>query len=712
MIVESPAKTRTLKNILRDRFDIVASMGHVRDLPKKKFGVDVEQGFEPAYEAIPERADTIRSLKREVKGRSDVYLALDPDREGEAIAWHISQALGLKNPKRVQFNAITRSAVEEALQSPGEIDENRVNAQQARRILDRIVGYKLSPLLWKKVRRNLSAGRVQSVAVRLIVEREREIQAHVPEEYWIIRAELARPDDPQCFTAVLQTREGKKYAPSTKDEAEQVLADLRRGEYIVSKVVRKRQERKPPAPFITSTLQQEAARRFKFSVKRTMALAQRLYEGIEIPGEGEVGLITYMRTDSTRVSSEATREAREFVVGKYGEDYVPDKPPVHRLRKGAQDAHEAIRPASVVRTPDQMGRSLGRDEMRLYKLIWERFLASQMAPAVYDVLTVDVTCSGRYMLRASSERPIFAGYRVLYAEAADEGAAEEPTDGIPELNEGDPLRLMGLDSEQKFTQPPPRYTEATLVRALEEKGIGRPSTYAAIITTIVDRRYVELVERRFQPTDLGFAVTDLLVTHFGQYVDVEFTARVEADLDVIEDGRRDWREVLSAFYGPFMDVLERTEKTAERVRIAPKESDQTCPNCGRKMVIREGRYGRFLGCSGFPDCRTILPMVKRTGVKCPRQGCGGELIEKMSRKSRKVFYGCERYPDCDFALWNKPVPKPCPVCGYILTEKRRRDGSVQWACAANDCPHTEEPPTEESSEEEENSQPEAAAGAC
>lgn len=682
IIVESPAKTRTLRNFLGAGYDIEASMGHVRDLPKSKLGVDVDNGFEPKYVVIAERREVIKKLKDAAAKADVVYLASDPDREGEAIAWHLREALKLKDPRRIQFNEITESAVTEALRNPRQINADLVNAQQARRVLDRLVGYMLSPLLWRKVKKNLSAGRVQSVAVRLICDREREIEAFVPVEYWWIVATLTPRDREHLFDAKLFSRNGEKLEIHNKAEADALLAALEGADYIVKTVKRSEKRRNPAPPFITSTLQQEASRKLGFGARRTMQIAQQLYEGVELGPEGHVGLITYMRTDSTRVAAEAQEEARRYIIERFGEAFAPAKPR-QVVRKGAQDAHEAIRPTSVRRHPDDVKKFLSNDQYRLYRLIWQRFVASQMSAAVFDVVTADIAARDM-IFRATGSTVKFQGFTKVYTEGRDDAVtADEDMPPLPDLVEGQQLDLRKLTPEQRFTEPPPRYTEATLVRALEEKGIGRPSTYATIISTIQDRKYVELIDKKFRPTQLGFVVTDLLVKHFPDIMDVAFTAGVETKLDNVEQGQLDWVKLLSDFYGPFSKDLEAAQEHMERVKIEPKMSDQVCPNCGKPMVIREGRFGEFLGCSGYPECKTALPLSKPLDVKCPV--CGeGDVVEKKSRKG-KVFYGCNRYPDCNFVTWDKPTNKHCPECNGLLGERRFRGRLIGYRCTNPDC---------------------------
>jgi len=727
VIVESPTKTRTLKSFLGADYQIEASMGHVRDLPKDEFGVNIEDNFEPEYEIIPERKEVIEKLKSAAKNAESVYIASDPDREGEAIAWHLKEALGLKSPKRIRFNEITRTAVTEALRSPQDLNMNLVNAQQARRVLDRVVGYKLSPLLWVKIRKNLSAGRVQSVAVRLICDREREIEAFVPEEYWSIAAELTPLNRREPFEAKLALIDGEKAEVKNEEQAKSIVDELTGAEYKVSNIAKKTVKRNPPAPFITSTLQQEAARKLNFTANRTMTIAQQLYEGIEMGEMGHVGLITYMRTDSTRVAAEAQSEAREFILNNFGEEYAP-KTPRQIKKKGAQDAHEAVRPTSVNRRPDDVAKYLSPDQLKLYKLIWQRFLASQMSQAVFEVTSVDIGAK-QFTFRASGSVVKFQGFRAVYAESRDtEDVPEEEKPPLPKLSIGELLKLIKLDPKQHFTEPPPRYTEASLVRALEENGIGRPSTYAAIISTIQQRHYVVKEKGRFKPTPLGCAVTDYLVANFPEILDVKFTASVENRLDEIETGKLEWHKVLSDFYEPFEHALKKAEwgddneekncpvcgskmelksgrfgnyfkctnpdckKTLRPKRekievIQPRETDQICPNCGRKMVIRMSRTGEFMGCSGYPECKTIISMDPPVGVCCPL--CTeGEVLQKTSKRGKK-FYGCSRWPECKFVSWDKPIDRKCPKCGSIMVENTYWGRHHGYKCSNKECDYKE-----------------------
>jgi len=685
IIVESPTKARTIKKFLPPRYVVKASVGHVRDLPKSTLGVDVEHDFTPKYLTIKGKGDVIKELKSAVKSASDVYLATDPDREGEAIAWHLAELLKLQDPKRIELHEITKDAALAAIKAPHHIDMDRVNAQQARRILDRLVGYKISPLLWAKVRGGLSAGRVQSVAVRLIVDREREINAFVPREYWTVTAQLATHRDPEIvFPADLVARNGEKLEITNQAQAEAILRELEGATYAVASVKRREVRRNAPAPFTTSTLQQEASRKLRLRVRRTMQIAQALYEGVDLGGsDGTQGLITYMRTDSTRISDSARDAAREFVTATYGAEFHGGA--TYKVREGAQDAHEAIRPTSVSRTPESVAHVLKRDELRLYSLIWERFVASQMAPAILDQTTVDIA-AGEYTFRATGSIVKFAGFTRVYEEGKDEDAKNAaPTNGkgrvrLPELHQHDALDRRAIEPKQHFTEPPPRFTEATLVKALEENGIGRPSTYSTIVDTIQARGYVTQEDRRFKPTDIGIAVNDLLAEHFKEIVDLKFTAGMEGDLDKVAEGHADWVGVLREFYTPFAHDLEQAEKKLPRLEIKDEPTDEICPNCGRPMVIKTGRFGRFISCTGYPECKTTKPIVKDTGAKCPKDG--GMIVERRSKKGR-TFYGCANYPNCDFVSWDRVIPEPCPVCASYVVAKNRRGGVVHLECAAN-----------------------------
>ncbi|HEC33211.1 MAG TPA: type I DNA topoisomerase, partial [Chloroflexi bacterium] len=696
VIVESPAKARTVGRFLGKGYTVRASVGHVRDLLRSSMSVDVENDFEPRYRVPNEKKKVVKELRQEVKKAAEVYLATDPDREGEAIAWHLMEAAKIRpsQVRRVVFHEITRDAIEEAFAHPSQINMDLVDAQQARRILDRLVGYSLSPLLWRKVRGRLSAGRVQSVAVRLVVEREREIQNFVPQEYWSIEAELAKREDrrpPRSFIAKLLRIRGEKVDLGNEAVTQAVVDELEKAIYVVAAVKKGKRRRRPSPPFITSTMQQEASRRLRFTPRRTMRIAQQLYEGIDLEGNGPMGLITYMRTDSTNVAEQAQAEARDYIGQRYGEKFLPPKPPRYKTRaKGAQEAHEAIRPTSVFREPEAIKEHLTRDQYRLYRLIWQRFVASQMEQAVYDTVKVDVLAAppmegakvgaspsfgGKegeekpYLFRASGSTLRFPGFLVVYEEARDEDAAEEePAQQIPPLTVDELLNLVRLIPQQHFTQPPPRYTQATLVRTLEEYGIGRPSTYAPILATIQQRGYVQRDGRRLVPTETGFLVNDLLVEHFPDVLDYGFTAQMEDRLDEIAAGRREWVPVVREFWGPFKEQLDAADRKIEKVDLGPEEIGRACPECGKPLIIRWGRYGKFIGCRGFPECRYTEPWLEKVGVRCPR--CGGDLVEKRTRKGR-IGYGCSNYPQCEFWVWKRPLPQPCPACGGLLTEGRK-----------------------------------------
>ncbi len=674
VIVESPAKAKTIQKYLGKDFEVIASMGHVRDLPKSKLGVDIEHGFQPQYTDMKGKEEVIKQLKAHAKKCSRVYLATDPDREGEAISWHIAAMLGLdmQDNNRVEFNEITKSGIEHGMANPHKIDIDLVNAQQARRIVDRIVGYKLSPFLWKKVRRGLSAGRVQSVAVRLVVDRENEIKAFIPQEYWSIDAKFSSASSRKVFSAKLASVDGKrvdKTEISTKDEADAILARLEGAQFTVSKVKKRVTKKHPAAPFITSTLQQDASYRLGFQSKRTMKVAQELYEGVDVDGMGAIGLITYMRTDSLRISDEARNAASEYIKATYGEDYLPSSPRVYKSKKNAQDAHEAIRPSMPSLTPARLKSSLSSDQFKLYKLIWERFIASQMADASLDTVSVDIAADG-CIFKASGSTVRFDGFTALYEETKD---AKGENKNLPELNEGDILKLRSLDGNQHFTQPPARFTEASLIKTLEENGIGRPSTYAPTITTIISRLYVEREGKSLKPTVLGEVTTELMKEHFQNIVDAAFTAKMESDLDEVEQGKRDWVSALDEFYGDFSKTLAEAEEKMEgkRVKVPDEETDVVCEVCGRNMVIKIGRFGRFLACPGFPECTNTKKIVQETPGNCPK--CGGKIILKKSKRGRS-FYGCSQYPECDFMTWNVPLEEKCPQCGSTLFQKGGKSG--------------------------------------
>ena len=681
VIVESPAKAKTIKKYLGGNYEVVASMGHVRDLPKSKMGIDFENNFEPQYVDVKGKEDVIKELKKYAKKSEHVYLATDPDREGEAISWHISNMLGLdiNDNNRVEFNEITKSGVKAGMSNPHKIDLDLVNAQQARRILDRIVGYKLSPFLWKKVKRGLSAGRVQSVAVRLIVDREKEVKEFVPQEYWSIDAKFTAPSSRKVFAAKLSAIDGKKAELSNKEETDEVLKRLENAVYTVTDVKKRVTRKQPAPPFITSTLQQEASKRMGFQAKRTMKAAQELYEGVEIEGMGAVGLITYMRTDSLRISDEARDAAAKCIEEIYGKEYLPPSPRVFKSKKNAQDAHEAIRPSLPELTPDRVKASLTTDQFKIYKLIWERFIASQMANALLDTVSVTIEAEG-CTFKASGYSVKFDGFTKLYEEKKD--SEEENNKMLPPINKEDILKLKEILGNQHFTQPPSRFTEASLIKTMEENGIGRPSTYAPTISTIISRMYVERDGKQLRPTALGEVTTDLMKDHFKHIVDAKFTAKMESDLDGVERGETNWVDTLDVFYKDFDKVLTKAEKAMEgkRVKVPDEETDVECDLCGRKMVIKIGRFGKFLACPGFPECKNTKKIVQATKGTCPL--CGSKIVLKKSKKGRN-FYGCDGYPDCNFMTWNAPVEDKCPKCGSTLFKKGGKSGKL--LCEKPDC---------------------------
>jgi len=689
VIVESPAKAKTIGKYLGSKFIVKASMGHIRDLPKSQIGVEVENDFQPKYITIRGKGNVLKELKDASKKVKKVYLAADPDREGEAIAWHLAHYLNLEETEtcRVVFNEITKQAVKDAFKTPRKIDMDLVNAQQARRILDRLVGYKISPLLWKKVKKGLSAGRVQSVAVKLIIDRENEIDAFVPEEYWSITASLLHGETP--FEAKFYGMNGEKRELSSEQDVQEVLRAMAGAPYTVGEVKERERLRNPAPPFITSSLQQEAARKLGFRAAKTMSVAQQLYEGVDLGKEGTVGLITYMRTDSTRISPVAQEEAKEYIAGKFGAAFAPEQFRQYTKKNAnAQDAHEAIRPTSVLREPEEMKAYLSRDQLRLYKLVWERFVASQMSSAVLDTMTVDIAV-GPTTYRAVGSKVKFHGFMKVYVEGNDDGTTDEEK-FLPPLKSGDVVQQQSLDPRQHFTQPPPRYTEARLVRTLEELGIGRPSTYAPTLETIQKRGYVAIEEKKFMPTELGELVHQMMDEFFPEILDAEFTAHMEGDLDHVEEGKEDWVKVLASFYQSFEKRLEVAEEEMKEVEIQDEVSDELCEKCGKPLVYKMGRFGKFLACSGFPDCRNTKPIIKDIGVTCPK--CAeGKIIERRSKKGR-IFYGCDRYPGCDYVSWDKPTGKPCPSCDSMLVEKKNRSGG-KLLCPG--CGHSEELPEEQ-----------------
>ncbi len=679
LIVESPAKAGTIKKYLGKDYTVMASMGHIIDLPKSQLGVDTDNDFEPKYITIRGKGALLTQLKKEAKKADVVYLATDPDREGEAISWHLANALDIdvKSKCRVTFNEITKTAVKNAIKEPRPIDMDLVDAQQARRVLDRIVGYKISPILWEKVKKGLSAGRVQSVATRLICDREEEINNFTPQEYWTIEAELTEPKSKKSFTARYYGENNKEVKLHTGEEAKAVTDDIQKRDFIVETVKRGEQKKSPQPPFTTSTLQQDASRKYNFQASKTMQIAQTLYEGVNLGGKlGTIGLITYMRTDSLRIADDARKEAVAYLTENYGREYV--SPRQYKTKKNAQDAHEAIRPTSINIKPIDIKDKLTNDQYRIYKLIWERFAASQMANAVFD--TAQVTLSaGSHTFKASGSSVKFKGYMAVYVESTDE--KEKKDKMLPELSEKQKALLEDFESKQHFTQPPPRFSDATLIKELEENGIGRPSTYAPTISTIVSRGYVVRSKRQLIPTELGFVTTDIMKNNFSDIVDVEFTAGMEEELDEVEEGERPWKEILNEFYPPFKKNLEKASENIAKIKIKDEESDVVCEKCGRKMVYKISKFGKFLACPGYPECKNTKAIREGTGVKCPK--CDGEILVKRSRKG-KIYYGCEHLPKCDFMAWDAPVKdEVCPRCGGLLLKKQGRNAKI--FCFNEDC---------------------------
>ena len=682
VIVESPSKAKTIGKYLGADYRVEACMGHLRDLPKSTMGVDIEHDFTPEYRPMAGKEAIISELQKASDKASCVYLATDPDREGEAISWHLKQLLAIpdEKAKRVTFNEITKGVVTKSIEQPREIDYNLVDAQQARRILDRIVGYQLSPLLWKKIRRGLSAGRVQSVATRLVVEREREIEAFIPKEYWTLDALLRCVDKTGSFT-VRYYGDGKKRELHSEAEVDEIIRDVAGKEFSIAAIKRTEKRRNPTPPFITSTLQQEASRKLNMTPRRTMAVAQQLYEGVDITGEGTVGLITYMLTDSLRLSEEALAAAKDFIIGRYGEVYYAGSPRRFRAKSGAQDAHEAIRPSNVTLDPETIKGDLTREQYRLYKLIWSRFVACQMADARFDAVQIDTVCAG-HTFRATDQVMKFAGYTAVYEEGRDD-ESEEKGSSLPDLKGDERLKAEKTEKEQHFTTPPPRYTEATLVKAMEERGVGRPSTYASIVATIQDREYVIKKDKRLTPTPLGIVVTDLMLAHFNDIIDVEFTANMEHQLDEVEAGRVEWKRVLREFYSDFHREMTEAEAALDgkRIKVPEEETDEICEICGRRMVIKSGRFGRFLACPGFPECKNTKPIVERMPGRCPK--CGSTILKRKSKKGY-VYYACERGAECGFMTWDVPTANDCPSCGQTLFKKSGR-GQMKPFCINENC---------------------------
>ena len=683
VIVESPAKARTISKFLGRTYKVEASNGHVRDLPKSQLGVDVEHDFEPKYITIRGRGEVLERIRKEARSAKSVILATDPDREGEAISWHLAHILGIDPDSacRVEFNEITEKTVKSAIKQPRAINQQLVDAQQARRMLDRLVGYKISPLLWVKIKKGLSAGRVQSVATRMICDRETEIETFEPEEYWHVTAKLRAGG--KTLEARLYSLDGERVSLSDEQAANDAKARIAGGGFVIKSVKRGERHKHPAPPFTTSNLQQEASRKLGFTTSKTMQIAQQLYEGVDIEGRGTLGLISYIRTDSVRLSDEAVSAAREAIGARYGAEYVPEKPVVYKGRKSAQDAHEAIRPASIDLRPEDIKASLTRDQFNLYKLVYLRFIACQMADAVYETQQIEIANDSGVVLRSSAERLKFAGFTAVYEEGRDDGVQDEQIAGaLEDVSEGSEAVVEETEATQHFTQAPPRYTEASLVRALEEKGIGRPSTYAPTISTILARGYVTREKKQLYPTELGVMITDMMKEHFTDIVDIAFTAGMEEQLDEVEEGKRGWRDVLRDFYGPFEKTLEKAEAEIEKVEIKDEVSDVVCDKCGAMMVYKFGRFGRFLACPNFPECRNTKAIQVEIAAPCPV--CGGKLLEKTSRKGRK-FYGCERYPECDFVSWEMPVEQKCPKCGGYMVLKRGRKGESYYLCANENC---------------------------
>lgn len=677
VIVESPSKAKTIGKYLGSKYRVVASVGHVRDLPKSKLGIDIDNDFDPQYISIRGKGDLIKELKKEAKKAEKIYLATDPDREGEAISWHLAFLLGIDpaDSCRIEFNEITKSKIKEAIKTPRAIDRNLVDAQQARRVLDRLVGYQISPLLWRKVRRGLSAGRVQSAALKIICDREREIKAFVPEEYWTILATFVKNG---TFTAKLTHKDGKKVVIKNKEENDAILDELGKNKYIIEDIQNKKRMRKPYAPFTTSSLQQDAANKLNFNTRKTMMIAQQLYEGIDVGKNGTMGLITYLRTDSMRISAEAKGAVLSFIENNFGKEYTANNF-FGRKNKDIQDAHEAIRPSDVTLVPEDIKSYLSQDQFKLYRLIWIRFVASQMSAAKYDSVQVDVV-NGKYNFRAGGSRRTFDGYQKVY------GVSDDDRDNmLPHLEKGQEVDLEGIKGEQNFTQPPARFTEASLVKELEERNIGRPSTYAPIVGTLTDRKYVKREKKTLLPTELGFHVIGLLEEYFKDIVDAGFTASMEDKLDGVEAEGAEWKNIIREFYDPFRKDLEKADAAIEKVRIEDKPTGEMCELCGKPMVIKAGRYGDFIACSGYPECKNTKPIVKTIGVKCPK--CGKDIVKKKSKRGR-VFYGCSGYPNCDMSYWYKPVNKTCPVCGALLVEKKTKDGK-HLVCSESECGYKE-----------------------
>lgn len=680
VIVESPAKAKTIGKYLGKNYIVEASMGHVRDLPKSQLGVDVENKYTPKYITIRGKGELLEKLRKAAKKSEKVYLATDPDREGEAISWHLAQVLNIDETEkcRIEFNEITKNAVKNAIKSPRIINSNLVDAQQTRRILDRLVGYEISPVLWRKIKWGLSAGRVQSVALKLICDREKEIREFVPKEYWSIECKLHKNGNKKSFIVKLSSKNNNKIEINSEEESNKIISEIENNKFIVTKIKKSQKTKNPLPPFTTSTLQQEAYRKLNYATKRTMSIAQQLYEGIDIKGHGTLGLITYMRTDSVRISEEAQKAAKDFIVNTYGSEYAPDTPRVFKGKKNIQDAHEAIRPTYIDLTPDAIKGSLKDDQYKLYKLIWNRFIASQMSSCILNTISIDVM-NGEYIFKAHGSSVKFEGFMKLYEYLSQE---EEEAINIPELSEGEVLQKSTIGGVQHFTQPQPRFSEASLVKTLEENGIGRPSTYAPIISTLLERTYIERDKKTLIPTELGTIVNSIVSEYFKEIIDVEFTAEMENKLDSIEEGKDDWKEVVDEFFKPIKKSIEIAEKEISKITIEDKVSDVKCDKCGKNMVIKHGRFGDFLACPGYPDCKNTKPIVEKLDVECPK--CGGNILIKKSKKGKK-FFGCSNYPNCDFVSWFEPVKDRCPNCGGHMVKKYSKSKGIAFECINEEC---------------------------
>jgi DNA topoisomerase-1 len=680
VIVESPAKAKTIGKYLGKNYVVEASMGHVRDLPKSQLGVDIDNNYTPKYITIRGKGELLEKIKKEAKKCDEVYLATDPDREGEAISWHLSKALKLDEKKkcRIEFHEITKSAIKSAIKEPREIDIDLVNAQQARRVLDRLVGYEISPILWKKVKWGLSAGRVQSVALKMICDRERDIEKFIPKEYWTIECNLHKERNKSSFLVKLSSKGKKKIEINSNEESNSIIGEIEKGEFIVKNVKRSQKTKNPLPPFTTSTLQQDAYKKINFSTKRTMSIAQQLYEGVDVKGHGTIGLITYMRTDSVRISKEAQETAGKFLADRFGEQYIPKVPKEFKSKKNIQDAHEAIRPTNVEITPEVAKESLSNEQYKLYSLIWKRFMASQMSPCVLNITTIEII-NGEYGFKATGSAIDFDGFMKVYEYSIEE---EKEVVNLPQLEIGEKLIKKSIEGKQHFTQPPARFSEASLVKTLEENGIGRPSTYAPIISTLLERKYIEREKRTLKTTELGFIVNDILSDYFKPIVDVEFTAEMENKLDSVEEGKENWTNVVDEFFSPLKVLIDKAEKEVAKVTIEDKVTDVICEKCGRNMVIKHGRFGDFLACPGYPDCKNTKPIVEEIDVKCPK--CGGNILVKKSKKGRK-FYGCSNYPNCDFVSWFEPVKDKCALCGSHMVKKYNKVKGNYFECVDADC---------------------------